>query len=495
MLATHLRVNDEATGRPVPVRLRITDAAGAYLPPLGRLADFATDPGRDVGGHVRLGGRAHAFIDGTCEALLPPGTLTVEIDRGPEYTPVCREVGRTAGQLALRLGVRRWADHAAAGWFAGDARAHDLTPRAAALEGAAGGLAFVHVLARQRVGPPACVSGLLDFSGPEAALSAYGCSVAVNTLNEHPVLGTVALLESHRPVFPLRFGAPDGDGWSVADWCDQCHRKGGLVVWPDLPRLSDRHPQGEALAAALSGKIDAFELGPPDQVPPPSLADYYRLLDCGRRLCLVAGSGKDGNASALGSVRTYAHCPQAGPGGPSVREWVAAARAGRTFVTTAPLLSLSADGHGPGSALRVEKGGRVRLRAEAHSGEPFDYLELIVDGEVRATKTASGNRTSAVLETDHVCTRSSWVAATCYAPTAVPAGPCVFAHTNPIYLDVPGEPVRPTPDAADPLLAVLAATRRWVAGEGRFPDDRPRQHLFGVLDQAASALAEARRRS
>src|SRR5436305_394327 len=79
--------------------------------------------------------------------------------------------------------------------------------------------------------------GLLAFSGTRAALEAPGCAVAVNTLNAHPTLGTVGLLNSHRPVYPLRFGAPGADDWSVADWCDQCHRKAGLVTWPDLPRL------------------------------------------------------------------------------------------------------------------------------------------------------------------------------------------------------------------------------------------------------------------
>src|SRR5262249_13646535 len=152
------------------------------------------------------------------------------------------------------------------GWIAGDVRAHELTPRAAALEGAASGLSVVQLLARQRPafdGEPPAITGLLDFSGSEPALEAYGCQVAVNTLNEHPVLGTAALLNSHRPVFPLRFGGPDqADDWSIADWCDQGHRKTGLVVWPDLPRFTLEHPQGEALAALILGKIDAYEVGP-----------------------------------------------------------------------------------------------------------------------------------------------------------------------------------------------------------------------------------------
>ena len=51
----HVRVNDAGTGQPTPVRIRLTDAAGNYYPPLGRLAQFATGRGQDVGGNLLLG--------------------------------------------------------------------------------------------------------------------------------------------------------------------------------------------------------------------------------------------------------------------------------------------------------------------------------------------------------------------------------------------------------------------------------------------------------
>lgn len=487
MLAVHVRINDEATGRPVPVWLRITDATGRYLPPLGRLADFATAPGRDVGGQVRLRSETFAFVDGACEARLPPGELTIEIERGFEYSALSRQVHLTAGQLSLRLSIGRWIDWSEQGWIAGDVRAHELTPRAAALEGAASGLSVVQLLARQRPardGEPPALTGLLDFSGTEPALEAYGCHVAVNTLNEHPVLGAVALLNSHRPVFPMRFGAPDGpDDWSVADWCDQCHRKKGLVVWPDLPRLTADCPQGEALAALILGKIDAYEIGPLTDPHADVVANYHRLLDCGLRPVLVGGSGKESNAAVLGSMRTYARGDN----------WIDAVRAGRTFVTTGPLLSLSVADQGPGSVIRAEKGQRVRLRAEAQSAVPFDSLDLLVNGEIQLSKTASGNRTAALLETDLTIERGTWIAATCYSPMRQRTGPCVFAHTNPVFVEVPDEPLRPSGEVAQPLLDVLARTRSWVQTEARCETDRQRQHLLEILDEATARLTAARR--
>ena len=68
------------------------------------------------------------------------------------------------------------------------------------------------------------------------------------------------MLFRSRPVFPLGFGGEETDDWSVRDWCDQCHRKGGLAVWVDAFNENVGPPGGEALIAAILGKIDAIEV-------------------------------------------------------------------------------------------------------------------------------------------------------------------------------------------------------------------------------------------
>ncbi|MFO0841266.1 MAG: hypothetical protein U0797_02560 [Gemmataceae bacterium] len=351
MQTVHVRVLDRDTNKPTPVRIRFTDAKGTYFAPLGRLVEFPTGPGEEVGGQVRVGGRAWAYIDGACEVHLPPGQITVEICKGVEYTPILREVTLAAGQLALRFAIDHWIDPRRGGWHAGDMRAHELSPHAALVEGAGEGLAVVQVLARER---PGVLRNLLAFSGTEAALRSAECLVVVNTLNEHPTLGTVGLLDSHRPVYPLRFGEPGPDEWSVTDWCDQCHRKRGLVVWPDLARLTESHPQGEALAALVLGKIDAYEVTDFPDPEPEVLGLYYRLLDAGARPALVGGSGKESNAVPLGAVRTYAQLLPGEELGPAT--WAKAVRAGRTFITNGPVLTLTASGAGT----RPGRGGGSR---------------------------------------------------------------------------------------------------------------------------------------
>ncbi|HZT78915.1 MAG TPA: hypothetical protein VFA26_01730, partial [Gemmataceae bacterium] len=167
----HVRVTDAATGRPTPVRLRITDAEGNYYAPFGRLTEFATGPNQDVGGNLLWGTRPCAYVDGACEVNLPAGPLRVEIHKGPEYRPLHADVTLGTGQIALRFTVERWANLRAEGWFPGDARCHFLAPHAALLEAQAEDLAVVNLLVTpcevvdpfQRVVP--ALPNLLAFSG------------------------------------------------------------------------------------------------------------------------------------------------------------------------------------------------------------------------------------------------------------------------------------------------------------------------------------------
>src|SRR5262245_41256798 len=147
MQTVHVRVNDAATGRPTPCRLRITGPDGTYYAPFGRLAEFATGWGKDVGGNLLLGSVRFGYIDGTCEVQLPPGRILIAAHKGLEYTPLCQEVTLAPGKLALRLAVQRWIDLRQQGWYSGDVRCHFLTPHAALLEGAAEDLAVVNLLA------------------------------------------------------------------------------------------------------------------------------------------------------------------------------------------------------------------------------------------------------------------------------------------------------------------------------------------------------------
>jgi hypothetical protein len=492
----HVRVNDATTGQPTPVCIRLSTPSGEYCPPLGRLAEFATGRNQDLGGNLLWGMKPYAYLDGSCEVRLPPGTILVEVQKGPEYLPLRREVSLGVGQLALRLAVERWTDWRQQGWYSGDTRVHFLPPHAALLEAAAEDVAVVNLLATECRVPglygkeyPA-IPNLLAFSGQRPALESPCHLVAVNTLNIHSVLGCLGLLHCHRVVYPLRFGGPDGwEKWTMADWCDQCHRKRGLVVWPAARRGSAEFDFGEPLADLILGKVDALEIDSFEDSPFDVLPDWYKLLNAGFRVPLVGASGKDSNGIRLGAMRTYARLlPEEEF---TYTHWIEAVRAGRTFVTNGPLLSLTVNGQDPGSVLDLGTAGEsVGIRAEARSAIPFERLEVIDRGTVVASAAASGSPAAAVVEAELPVAASTWLAARCQGQQQVfhrPANQRVFAHTSAVTVRVAGRPLRPDPAAVTALLEQLDRMLNWA--KARHENEPPREAFAELFQTARDKLS------
>lgn len=471
MLTIHLRINDAASGKPTPVRLRISGPDGTTYAPFGRVSEFHTGRNEDVGGHIAIGRERWCSIDGACEVKLPSGVpLRIQATKGPEFEPLDETIALSAGKMALRFALRRWSHLADDGWISGDSRCHFLPPHAALLEAAAEDVAVVNLLACAQPVPSldgnayTSFPNLLAFSGQAAALEANGHLVAVNTLNAHPVLGKVALLHSHRIVFPTTFGGDEEtDDWSVCDWCDQCHRKRGLAVWVDAFRPAGGLLGGEVLAAAILGKIDAIEV---DALPrmQPLLPQLYRLWSAGMMVPLVGGSGKDSNAIALGTMRTYAKrsSPPAETGVPEYRAWIDAVRAGRTFVTNGPLLTLEIG---------------ESIAATARSFRAFERLEIVANGRVIAHDTASDE----VPHSASCCAvppQSGWVAVRAVGSDGA------FAHTSPVRVGNPEAQVEVERQTSQGLTKLLDDTRDWIEQHGRFANPKAKQHL---LDNCAAA--------
>jgi hypothetical protein len=472
----HIRVNDAATGQPTPVRLRVTDSAGSYYAPFGHAAEFPVGRGETVGGDVMIGHERWAYIDGTCETALPAGELTVEVQKGPEYRPLRQVVNLPAGKLALRFAIERETNLRQSGWFSGDTRAHFLSPHAALLEAAAEDLAVVHLLAREMrllaSDGQAYMTypNLPAFSGQQPCLERDGTAVAVGTLNAHPVLGKLALLHSHRVVYPVTFGGADAsDDWSLADWCGQCHRKRGLVIWADAFDSKVAHA-GEGLADLILGDIDALEL---DDNSPQRLRAWYQLLNAGIHVPVVGASGKDSSRLPIGALRTYARLEPGQPFG--LADWIEALRAGRTVVTSGPFVSLDVEGIGIGQTLR-RNAGQSRITARMETTTAGERLELLVNGGVIAT----------VIEAEYEHTfdlpGGGWVAA------RMLRGGRFLAHTSPVYVEVEGAEAPIDPAAVQFLDGHLQRTREWIVAEGRFTLPKSRDHLLGIIDNAREKL-------
>jgi hypothetical protein len=188
----------------------------------------------------------------------------------------------------------------------------------------------------------------------------------------------------------------------MSHWADSCHAQGGTVILPHHPI-----PNGEQAILAATGRADAIELG--------EHRDYYRYLNAGYRLPVVGGTDKLGTDVPVGLFRTYVHIPTEDEF--TYESWCAGIKAGRTFVSTGPMIELTVDGASIGDTLSLPVGGgTVELVATAESILPFHTLEVVEKGRVVAsTESAKGTR-RLQLKTTLPLRGHTWLAARCGGP-------------------------------------------------------------------------------
>ena len=182
---------------------------------------------------------------------------------------------------------------------------------------------------------------------------------------------------------------------------------------------------------------------------------YYALLDCGFRLSPAAGTANGVHPVPLGFSRVYVHLPR----GFSYQTWINGLKAGRSFVTTGPMLFATVNGEDPGYGFkrlaRAEEKQRFAIRGEVMSAEPIDTIEVVVNGEVVRTihptsrRGQSGAHQSSFEETVEL-EESGWIAVRCWEERA--QGRFRFAHTAPWFVEVEGRPLQPRREEAEFLV-------------------------------------------
>ncbi len=437
-----VRILDEA-GREVAARVHFHGAQGEYLPPRGNHRKVNRHWFEDNYGEFVNGLNQYAYIPGSCELEAPLGEVFVEITRGYEIKPTRGSFIVTPETDEVTFTLDKLLDWGARGWVSADTHVHFLSPQTAWLEGAAEGVNVVNLLASQWGEMYSNVSdfdgrttfGARDFGGDGEFL------VRVGTENRMQVLGHISLLGySGAMIHPLCTGGPSesaiGDALevSMAQWAQRCIDQNGLVVLPHAP-----NPQLERAADIVLGLVHAIEMmtfNPSNwQITPYGLADWYRYLNLGYHVPVVGGSDKMNAASLLGGIRTYAHL-----GGRefNYENWMAAVKAGNTFVTVGPLLELSVEGLAPGSALDLPAGGgtvSVEWRVES-AALPIERVEVVVGGFAVEESTAGG-ALSAEGSCEVAISESSWIALRVRGSHAGRAGE-VAAHSSAVLLRVNG---------------------------------------------------------
>jgi hypothetical protein len=120
-LNVELLVTEKGSTQPVPVRLRVTGAAGEYLAPYNRTRLVNDRWFEDYGPDYQpRPGEAHTYIDGRTQLKLPLGTVQVEISKGFEIRPVRRSFKVTAKTRQLHIELERVLPWRRRGWVSAD---------------------------------------------------------------------------------------------------------------------------------------------------------------------------------------------------------------------------------------------------------------------------------------------------------------------------------------------------------------------------------------
>jgi hypothetical protein len=371
-----LTIVDRATGKPVPCRIHLKDAAGK--PQRAAKLPFWHD---------------HFVCPGTVRLELPPGTYTYEIERGPEYrlsTGSFTLGDRTAPERTVRL--ERLTDLSAEGWWSGELHVHrpvedmDLLLRAEDLHVApvitwwnnrnlwatqqppadplvrCDGNRYYHVLA----GEDEREGGALLFCNLPRPLAITGAA------REYP--SPMKFVEEARRQPGAWIDIEKPFWWDVPVWL--ASGQADSIGLANNHMCRDRMSESEAWGRPRDVK----------RMPPPlgngywTQEIYYHLLNAGLRLPPSAGSASGVLPNPVGYNRVYVHV------GPDFgyEKWWEGLRAGRSFVTNGPLLRVTAAGKLPGHVFTAPagEGVQVELRAALTTRDPVRTLEVIRNGRV-----------------------------------------------------------------------------------------------------------------
>jgi len=156
----------------------------------------------------------------------------------------------------------------------------------------------------------------------------------------------------------------------------------------------------------------------------------YDLWNLGFKVVPAAGSDFP-YVDLPGTERSYVYVD----GDFSPQSWFEGLKSGRTFITTAPMLKLSAAGRSIGETVNVAAGSAVTIEAGADINPDLDALarlELVLHGDVVATAKSESGSESLSLAYEMTAQESCWIAVRAYGKNGA------VAHSAPIYVFVDG---------------------------------------------------------
>lgn len=520
-----VRIVDAETDQPLAARVYVQDDAGRW-----HFVESASSDGtavryektarvnpNSVEMHTTVS--AHPFT-----AELPPGRYTLHVERGKEYFPASHTVTLGAEPVSLRLPLKRWINMSERGWYSGDTHVHRSLgelPNVMLAEDL--NVAFpLSYWVTHASKPPAAGDKNLGGDIPAGLVKVDDTHVFWPRNTEYEIfsvglkrhtLGAVFVL-GHRDVFTE--GVPP-----LRPVAERARTEGALL---DL----DKHSWPWAMALPALMGVDLYELSnnhmwrtefgfrswtpaaPPHLLPPYggdqggerawihyTLGNYYTLLNCGFNLRPTAGNANGVHPVPLGFGRVYVHLPQ----GFSYEAWKSGLNAGRSFVTTGPMLFAQLNARDPGETFEAEAGETFQLTGRILSEQPLTFGEIIHNGAPVQVLRAQNRKTETgahVTEfTAEVAIESSgWLAVRCWEDR--PDGRVRYAHTAPWHIKVPGSPLLAPPQDRDHLVTrmrdEIERSRGLLSAEAiaEYQQALATYERVAVRDDSASVRASAR---
>jgi hypothetical protein len=193
------------------------------------------------------------------------------------------------------------------------------------------------------------------------------------------------------------------------------------------------------------------------------------------------------NSQITGSVRTYVKAVEPF----SYASWIDGIRAGRTFATNGPLLTLTVDRAEPGATIALRRPGIVTVNVLVESPLPVDTVEVILNGDVVVRKEYSDDAARREFAEKVRLRTGSWIAARAYSdrvlgyqsfPPYIPPARH-FAHTSPVYLEVKDRGTQ-SGQALHELLAQVDQLIEWAKTGAKFADDAQRDEMLRLFRHA-----------
>jgi hypothetical protein len=264
----------------------------------------------------------------------------------------------------------------------------------------------------------------------------------------------------------------------LVDACDRAHEQGGVVLWC-------HNADGmEAPVAGVLGRLDGLNLFDP-WWRDPDYDVWYRLLNCGVRL--PASTGSDWYLCS--SNRVYADLGSTARTDFTYGNWLAALRAGRTFITDGPVLSLSVDGHAPSNNVLGLAGttGTVNISVSWEGAQPVDRVEVVRDGTIAYAHEVTDGALSGDLDVQLDVTDAGWIAARCWSSRRTSFAHPLWAHTSPVYLrSTPGQAT--VRSAATDFLEHVERARQYITTRARFDNTTQRDRMLQLYADGRAAF-------